>query len=246
MTKISSEQLKQLLEAAIFVADAPVSLKQLWSTVLSDIKVSKKQLLATLEELQQDYQPRGIQLVQLASGYRFQSADSLSPWLSRLKQEAAPKYSRAILETLSMIAYRQPITRGEIEQVRGVSVSSHIMRTLTERGWIKTVGHKEVPGRPALYATTDAFLDYFGLRSLSELPAEGLISDDKPVKADSGASSTIDAASPQIQVAADTKDKADKAGEAEAITEVQPTHGQQTSVPTTIVSTKTGKSESSS
>jgi segregation and condensation protein B len=97
--------------------------------------------------------------------------DSLSPWLSKLWQEQAPRYSRAMLETLSLIAYRQPITRGEIEDVRGVSVSSHIMKTLSERGWIKVIGHKEVPGRPSLYATTKTFLDYFSLKSLSDLPS---------------------------------------------------------------------------
>jgi segregation and condensation protein B len=104
------------------------------------------------------------------SGYRFQSLDALSPWLSKLWQENAPKYSRAMLETLALIAYRQPITRGEIEQVRGVAVSSNIIKTLTERDWVKVVGHKEVPGRPALYATTKGFLDYFSMTSLSDLP----------------------------------------------------------------------------
>jgi len=128
-------------------------------------------LKETLSELQLDYQARGIQLVEVASGFRFQSMDSLSPWLGKLWQENAPRYSRAMLETLSLVAYRQPITRGEIEDVRGVSVSSQIMKTLGERGWIKVIGHKEVPGRPSLYATTKTFLDYFGLKSLSELPS---------------------------------------------------------------------------
>jgi len=170
MKKIKSEQLKQLVEAAIFVADHPVSLQQLKNTVLSEFVVSDKALNAALEALTLDYQPRGIQLVEVASGYRFQSLDALSPWLSKLWQETAPRYSRAMLETLALIAYRQPITRGEIEQVRGVAVSSSIMKTLTEREWVKVVGHKEVPGRPALYATTHTFLDYFSLSSLSELP----------------------------------------------------------------------------
>ncbi|WP_102796979.1 SMC-Scp complex subunit ScpB [Bowmanella denitrificans] len=172
MARISDEQLKQLVEAAIFVADEPLSLQRLQETVLLDIKVSQKRLKAILDELQLDYRPRGVQLVKVASGYRFQSMDSLAPWLSKLWQEQAPRYSRALLETLALIAYRQPITRGEIEDVRGVSVSTHIVKTLTERGWIKTVGHKEVPGRPALYATTKAFLDYFSLGGLDELPSE--------------------------------------------------------------------------
>jgi segregation and condensation protein B len=171
MAKISRAQLKQLVEAAIFVADQPLSQEQIQLTVLDGLAVSKIMLKDTLTELKLEYQARGIQLVEVASGYRFQSMDSLSPWLSKLWQEQAPRYSRAMLETLSLIAYRQPITRGEIEDVRGVSVSSQIMKTLSERGWIKIIGHKEVPGRPSLYATTKTFLDYFSLKSLSDLPS---------------------------------------------------------------------------
>ncbi|WP_421134199.1 SMC-Scp complex subunit ScpB [Alteromonas sp. A079] len=171
MKKINTAQLKQLVEAAIFVADKPVTRQVLKDTVLSDFTVADKTLNNVLNELTLDYQPRGIQLIEVASGFRFQSVDALSPWLSKLWQESAPKYSRAMLETLALIAYRQPITRGEIEGVRGVAVSSSIMKTLTERDWIKVVGHKEVPGRPALYATTKTFLDYFSLASLSELPS---------------------------------------------------------------------------
>jgi segregation and condensation protein B len=171
MAKISRAQLKQLVEAAIFVADQPLSQEQIQVTVLDGLTVSKTMLKDTLTELKLDYQARGIQLIEVASGYRFQSMDSLSPWLSKLWQEQAPRYSRAMLETLSLIAYRQPITRGEIEDVRGVSVSSQIMKTLSERGWIKIIGHKEVPGRPSLYATTKIFLDYFSLKSLSDLPS---------------------------------------------------------------------------
>ncbi|GAB3033333.1 SMC-Scp complex subunit ScpB [Bowmanella dokdonensis] len=171
MAKISDEQLKQLVEAAIFVADEPLSPEKLQETVLLDLKVSQKRLKAVIDELQLDYRPRGVQLVKVASGYRFQSMDSLAPWLSKLWQEQAPRYSRALMETLALIAYRQPITRGEIEDVRGVSVSSNIIKTLTERGWIKVVGHKEVPGRPALYATTKGFLDYFSLEGLEDLPS---------------------------------------------------------------------------
>ncbi|MEM0910585.1 MAG: SMC-Scp complex subunit ScpB [Pseudomonadota bacterium] len=171
MNKISDEQLKQLVEAAIFVADHPLSIKKLHATVLTDFDVSNAQLTSVLNEIELDYAPRGIQLVQVASGYRFQSNSGLGPLLSRLWQETVPKYSRAMLETLSLIAYRQPITRGEIEEIRGVAVSSQIVKNLSERDWIKIVGHKEVPGRPALYATTDAFLNYFALSSLSELPS---------------------------------------------------------------------------
>tara|TARA_B110000503_G_C7003718_1_gene352635 strand:- start:19 stop:702 length:684 start_codon:yes stop_codon:yes gene_type:complete len=171
MANISRAQLKQLVEAAIFVADQPLSQEQIQLTVLDGLAVSKTMLKDTLTELKLEYQARGIQLVEVASGYRFQSMDSLSPWLSKLWQEQAPRYSRAMLEILSLIAYRQPITRGEIEDVRGVSVSSQIMKTLSERGWVKVIGHKEVPGRPSLYATTKTFLDYFSLKSLSDLPS---------------------------------------------------------------------------
>ncbi|WJG10853.1 SMC-Scp complex subunit ScpB [Aliiglaciecola sp. LCG003] len=170
MAKLTDVQLKQLVEAAIFVADEPLTKEKLQESVLEGLKISKKRLADALAELVLDYAPRGVQLVEVASGYRFQSMDSLSPWLSKLRNEQAPRYSRALLETLSLIAYRQPITRGEIEDVRGVAVSSHTIKTLTERSWIKAVGHKEVPGRPTLYATTKEFLDYFSLQSLADLP----------------------------------------------------------------------------
>ena len=171
MPTLSPVQLKQLVEAAIFVAEQAVSKQELQGTVLDGLGVSSQSLNTVLEDIRLDYQDRGIQLIEVASGYRFQSMHSLSPWLSKLWQEQAPRYSRALLEILSLIAYRQPITRGEIEDVRGVSVSSHIMKSLSERGWVKVVGHKEVPGRPSLYATTKEFLNYFSLKRLSDLPS---------------------------------------------------------------------------
>ncbi|MCY7295156.1 SMC-Scp complex subunit ScpB [Alteromonas sp. a30] len=172
--KASDTQLKQIIEAAIFVSDTPLSLEKLQTVILQEFNLGSRKLKSLLNSLTLDYAAKGIHLVEVASGYRFQSDDSLSPWVSRLWQEQVPKYSRALLETLSLVAYRQPITRGEIEDVRGVSVSSHIMKTLVERDWVKVVGHKEVPGRPALYATTKGFLDYFSLNSLDELPSMGL------------------------------------------------------------------------
>ncbi|GAA4901073.1 SMC-Scp complex subunit ScpB [Ferrimonas pelagia] len=171
MSRINDEQLKQLIEAALFVADRPLSAKGLKQSVLADFAVSLGRINEVLDQLELDYRPRGVQLVQVAGGYRFQSHPDLSPYLGALWQEKAPRYSRALLETLALIAYRQPITRGEIERVRGVSVSSNIIRTLTDRGWVRVVGHKEVPGRPALYATTHEFLQYFCLDSLASLPA---------------------------------------------------------------------------
>ncbi|MCF6435679.1 SMC-Scp complex subunit ScpB [Pseudoalteromonas sp. MMG022] len=168
--RISDEQLIELIEAAIFVADKPLSKKRLKETVLQDISVSNVRVDKALDSISEHYQTRGIRLVEVATGFRFQACSSLSPWLSNLWQEKAPKYSRATLETLALIAYRQPITRGEIEQVRGVTVSSNIIKSLQEREWIKVVGYKEVPGKPALYATTKQFLDYFSLSGLNMLP----------------------------------------------------------------------------
>ncbi|MDC9514613.1 SMC-Scp complex subunit ScpB [Pseudoalteromonas sp. CST5] len=169
--RISDEQLIEIIEAAIFVADKPVSKRHLKDTVLADLAISMSRISTAIDAIHTHYQTRGIKLVEVGSGYRFQACSSLSPWLSNLWQERAPKYSRALLETLSLIAYRQPITRGEIEQVRGVTTGSAIIKTLLEREWVKVVGHKEVPGKPALYATTKLFLDYFSLTGLDELPA---------------------------------------------------------------------------
>ena len=168
--RISDEQLVEIIEAAIFVAGKPLSKRHLKETVLSDLSVSMTRINLAIEQIQIHYQTRGIRLVEVGSGFRFQACASLAPWLNNLWQERAPKYSRALLETLSLIAYRQPITRGEIEQVRGVTVGSGIIKSLLEREWIHVVGHKEVPGRPALYATTKQFLDYFSLTGLDNLP----------------------------------------------------------------------------
>ena len=169
--RISDEQLIEIIEAAIFVADKPVSKRHLKDTVLADLAISMARINAAIEAIESHFQTRGIRLVEVGSGYRFEACSSLSPWLSNLWQERAPKYSRALLETLSLIAYRQPITRGEIEQVRGVTTGSTIIKNLLEREWVKVVGHKEVPGKPALYATTKQFLDYFSLTGLENLPA---------------------------------------------------------------------------
>jgi len=161
---------KQIIEAAIFVAKKPLSLQFLCSTVLADDALSRQQVQEYLAEIKQDYQTKGIELVEVASGYRFQARSHLTPWLQRMLQDKPAKYSRATLETLALIAYRQPVSRGDIEAVRGVAVSSQTIHTLEEREWIKVIGRKEVPGRPALYATTPQFLDYFGIKSIQELP----------------------------------------------------------------------------
>ncbi|MDZ7902553.1 MAG: SMC-Scp complex subunit ScpB [Rheinheimera sp.] len=168
--KINDLQLIQLLEACLFASDRPLTIDELSDVVLADFLLTKKRLQQALKQLTLDYQGRGIELVLTAKGYRFQSKPEWSQYIALLWPERSPKYSRAVLETLALIAYRQPITRGEIEEVRGVTVSSQMIRTLLDRGWIKVVGHKEVPGRPGLYATTPEFLTYFGVKSLAELP----------------------------------------------------------------------------
>ena len=169
--------LKAILEAALLAAAEPVSLERLAALFDEEQRPSRDDLRAALLELAGDYQDRGVELVEVASGFRVQVPQSFAPWVSRLWEERTARYSRALLETLALIAYRQPITRGEIEEVRGVSVSSTTIKTLLERGWIKVLGHREVPGRPALFGTTREFLDYFNLKNLAELPPLAAIRD---------------------------------------------------------------------
>jgi segregation and condensation protein B len=162
-------KLKQIIEGAILAADRPLTLDQLVLLFGKDAP-ERSEIKDALGEIEQDCEGRGFELKRVASGYRFQVRHELSDWISRLWEEKPPRYSRALLETLSLIAYRQPITRGDIEEIRGVSVSTNIIRSLVEREWIRIVGHRDVPGRPAIYATTRTFLDYFNLKSLEELP----------------------------------------------------------------------------
>jgi segregation and condensation protein B len=165
-------QIKNIIEAALMVSERPLTLERLM-TLFKPLEIDGslyEQVTQALAELRQEYTGRGIELKEVASGFRFQARAELSPWLNQLWEERSPRYSRALLETLAIIAYRQPITRGEIEALRGVSVSSPIIRTLLEREWIRIVGHREVPGRPAVYVTTPQFLDHFNLKSLAELP----------------------------------------------------------------------------
>ncbi len=174
------EQLKRIVEAALLAADRPLSLDRLLGLFPEPERPSRELLRALLAELAEACAGRGVELKEVASGWRYQVRRELAPWVGRLFEERPPRYSRALLETLALIAYRQPITRAEIEEVRGVAVSSHIIRTLLEREWIRVVGHKEVPGRPALYGTTRQFLDHFGLRSLGELPPLAELVDPPP------------------------------------------------------------------
>ncbi len=165
---LSTEKIKQILEAALLTTQEPLpiaELRKLFNQELSAALLSK-----LLEEMREQWRHRGVELVAVASGWRFQTTTEMQPYLDRLTPQKNPRYSRAVLETLAIIAYRQPVTRGDIEEIRGVGVSSSVLKTLTARGWIDAVGHRNVPGKPALFATTQHFLDDLNLRSLEELP----------------------------------------------------------------------------
>lgn len=165
---LNPSEVKTVLEAALLATQTPMSVGELRRMFDEDIGADTVRRL--LDELRVDWKDRGVELVQLATGWRFQTRPEYQKYLDRTNPERAPRYSRAVLETLAIIAYRQPVTRGDIEDIRGVVVSPGIIKTLESRGWIDVVGHREVPGRPALYATTKSFLDDLGLRSLQELP----------------------------------------------------------------------------
>ena len=173
---MDSLPLKQIIEGAILAAEAPLSIDQLMRLFEGD-EPERVDVRDALQEIEQECEGRGFELKQVASGYRFQVRSSYGEWVSRLWKEKPPRYSRALLETLALIAYKQPITRGDVEEIRGVAVSTNIIRTLLEREWVRIVGHRDVPGHPALYATTKNFLDYFNLRNLDELPSLAEIKD---------------------------------------------------------------------
>jgi segregation and condensation protein B len=165
---LNPNEVKIILEAALLATQEPLPIAELKR--MFDDEIDADTLRMLLEELREAWTGRGVELVATASGWRFQTRASLQKFLERIHPERAPRYSRAVLETLAIIAYRQPVTRGDIEGVRGVSVSTEVIRRLEERNWVEVIGHKEVPGRPALYATTKTFLDDLGLRTLEELP----------------------------------------------------------------------------
>ena len=174
-------EIKHVVEAALLAAGRPLTLERLGE--LFEAKgggPDRATLKRVLESLGNDYQGRGVELKEVATGYRLQIKRSMSDWLQPLWEERAPRYTRALLETLALVAYRQPITRAEIEEVRGVVVSTNIIRTLLERSWIRVVGHRDVPGKPAMFGTTKEFLDYFGLKKLEELPTLAEIKDGLP------------------------------------------------------------------
>ena len=186
--------LKPVVEAIVMASDAPVSVERLAKLLEEEGGggPSRDVLRSVLGALELDYAERGVELVEVASGFRFQARAVYADRVSRLWEERKPRYSRALLETLALVAYRQPITRGEIEHVRGVAVSSNIMRLLLERDWVRVVGHRDVPGRPAVYATTKEFLDYFGLKSLAEMPSLAELKDFDAINADLFANIVMD------------------------------------------------------
>lgn len=167
---MNEQQLKNIVEGALLAAGRSLSLDDLQLLFEESVRPDKGALKKAMDALREDYADRGIEIKETSSGFRIQVKQQFAEWVSRLWEERPTRYSRALLETLALVAYRQPITRAEIEDVRGVSVSTSIIRTLQERDWIRVVGHRDVPGRPAMYGTTRVFLDYFGLRSLDELP----------------------------------------------------------------------------
>ena len=169
---MNQDKIKCIIEAALMVSDKPMSMAQIEALFVKDMEEVDRELIkAALEALQADYRDRGIELREVASGYRVQVRSEYAEWVNRLFEERPPRYSRALLETLAIVAYRQPVTRAEIEDIRGVGISSTIIKTLQEREWIRVVGHKDIPGHPELLATTREFLDYFNLKKLSDLPS---------------------------------------------------------------------------
>ena len=167
---MESKQIKYVIESAMLAAGRPLSLDKLQLLFGDEEPPARQDLRAAIMELQADYAERGIEVIEVGSGFRIQIKASMTHQLDKLWEERPPRYSRALLETLAIIVYRQPVTRGEIEDIRGVVVSTNIVRTLLERNWVKVVGHRDVPGKPAMFGTTKEFLDYFGLKKLDDLP----------------------------------------------------------------------------
>jgi len=163
-------QIKNIVEALLLASGEPLSADRIHKIINSKESCSKADILEAIDSLNNDYENKEIEISSVASGYRIQAKSTVNDFLNIIYAEKTPRYSRALMETLSIIAYKQPVTRGDIESIRGVSVSSSIMRTLTDRNWIKIVGYRDVPGKPAMFSTTNEFLDYFGLKKLSELP----------------------------------------------------------------------------
>lgn len=208
---MNEQDLKKILEACLLAAGRPVPTEQLLELFEERERPAKEQLLAALNALAGEYEGRGVELVEVASGWRMQIRTQYVDFVSRLWQERPARYSRALLETLALIAYRQPITRGEIEEIRGVAVSSNIMRTLHERNWIRVIGHREVPGRPEILGTTKEFLDYFGLKGLDQLPTLAELKD-------------VETIGVQLEFSTEQKPAGEAASSEPTAAEVEPVH----------------------
>src|SRR5580698_620520 len=215
------KELKNILEGALLAAGRPLSVDEILALFSDEERPDRVEVKKALDTLHAEFEGRGIELKEVASGYRIQVRRELAPWISRLWEERPARYSRALLETLALVAYRQPITRSEIEDVRGVTVSTHIMRTLQDRGWIRIVGHRDVPGHPEMFGTTKEFLDYFSLKSLDELPTLSQLRDIESINAELDLGQ-FDGISPQVPLAAprlaDDESDAMDAGEPGATT----------------------------
>ena len=166
----SQFSLKNTVEALLLSSDEPLSSDKLYKIISNKENITKAEVLEAIKKIEEDYSSKEIEVTKVASGYRIQAKKSINDYLNIIFAEKTPRYSRALMETLSIIAYKQPVTRGDIEAIRGVSVSSSIMRTLSDRNWIKIIGYRDVPGKPAMFSTTSEFLNYFGLKRLDELP----------------------------------------------------------------------------
>lgn len=207
---MDSRKLRNIVEGALLAAGQSLTVEKLEALFDEDARPDREEIVAALQDIDADCRDRSYELKHTASGYRFQVRQELAPWIARLWEEKPKKYSRALLETLVLIAYRQPITRGDIEQIRGVAVSSDIIRTLMEREWVRVVGHRDVPGRPALFATTRQFMDYFNLKSLEDLPPLDEIRDIDNINVELNLGLVGDSATPD---AGDNQEFDDEAGE---------------------------------
>ena len=208
---MNPEIVKKVVEAALLASGQPLNIDRLMHLFAEgDFQPEKNDIRKALTEISDDCANRGVELKEIASGFRMQVREDMAPWVSRLWEEKPQRYTRALLETLALIAYRQPATRGEIENVRGVAVSSNIIKTLTEREWIKIVGHRDVPGKPAMYGTTKQFLDYFNLKSLDELPSLAELRDFETINAE------LDLQLPGLEVAEEASEPAESAESAES------------------------------
>ncbi|MCX7063825.1 MAG: SMC-Scp complex subunit ScpB [Proteobacteria bacterium] len=220
------ERIKQIVEAALLCADEPLTI-ELLERLFAAEECDTATLKSVLDALEHDTADRGIELKRVASGYRFQVRQELAPWMSRMWEDRPPRYSRALLETLALIAYKQPVTRGDIEQVRGVTVNSNMVRMLLERDWIRVVGYREVPGRPAMYGTTKTFLDYFNLKTLDELPTlpeiKALI---EPIEAELAGAGPEYLEGPRVEFPGDSPIDGTDAAANDAVEEVAAAHAE--------------------